>query len=151
MRPPRQTHLDFSTANSLTLVYPAARRAASPQRPPGENLLFQLPDELLVSIVEFAAHRPHFAHNPCGGCNGDIGPSWNPRVLKALSRVCHRLRRLAQPLLFHTILFSYPHSIVPPTKLAGRLHHVLKKNPELRQHCRYGEWPRRHPAHYTQC
>ncbi|ORY10989.1 hypothetical protein BCR34DRAFT_601742 [Clohesyomyces aquaticus] len=53
-----------------------------------------------------------------------------------LSRVCQRLSRIAQPMLFHTIDFNSSISIVPPKKRVIQPHRALQQKPSLRQHCR---------------
>ncbi|EMD97558.1 hypothetical protein COCC4DRAFT_75024 [Bipolaris maydis ATCC 48331] len=93
--------------------------------------IFKLPQELLVSIIELAV----FELDSSQGCS-DCSFRPNAKCAKALSRVCWRISRIAQPLLFHTISFDGTPSIVPPKKSAIRLHLALRQNPSLGRHCR---------------
>jgi hypothetical protein len=98
-----------------------------------EALIFKLPDEVLVAIVELAAsnngQQPKYWHFTM--------TTYNNVSVMALSRVCHRLRRLAQPLLYHDIFqTNFNHKAVPPSVEIRKLHRTLKARPDLRQHCR---------------
>jgi hypothetical protein len=97
--------------------------------PAAKALILQLPEELLVLIVEFAAGFP----NPQAEVPSTIfGDKY---VVLKLSKVCHRLRRIAQPLLFRNIRLGYPYQIVPPSPKATKLHRTLEERTDLQQHC----------------
>ena len=153
-RVPRQTHLGGAGATatkSLTLVDLERPRswepiyggwAPAPRFPAhaGETVIFRLPDELLARVVEFAAHNPDFepgdACEECPPGRWESKTYWDNECVQALSRVCRRLRRIAQPMLFRTLTFSEYSEVVPPSRKALRLHHALESNPTLRGYCR---------------
>jgi len=157
----RQAHLGATVAKCLTIMdlassavrgetsstllpFPQQHGAPNPVR---KSYILQLPDELLVVIVEFSARN--FCSSTPGECdecdeclngcvwNGYETRLWNYHSLKTLSRVCRRFTRIAQPLLFRTIRFEFPIETVPPSKLVRKLHHTLKENRRFQQHCRY--------------
>jgi hypothetical protein len=148
MTPLRQTHLGFTATKSLTIInnglpykgLTSSQGKSTTQtiRPPShvptrEPFVFRLPDELLLSIVELAIYDPGSrSQAECEECT-----TRDNDCVRVLSRVCHRLKRIAQPLLFRTLRFGYPIKIVPPSKPAIRLHRTLTENAELRQYCRY--------------
>lgn len=138
----RQTHLGFAGNKCLTIIdlplLSTASRAGSsvgehestkPTSSTQRTLIFKLPDELLVAIVELAAgsNGPHPTH---------FTMTYDKVAIKILSRVCHRLHRLAQPLLYHHICFGWRNKFVPPSVAVRKLHRTLKERPDLRQHCR---------------
>jgi hypothetical protein len=143
-----QTYLGFTATKSLTIVglelscnasTTSQGRSTTPKIHPSsylptrEAFLFRLPNELLLSIVEFAIC------DPCSRSQAECDES-APRdnaCVAVLSRVCHRLTRIAQPLLFRTIRFKHRIEIVPPAIPVIKLHRTLTKNAELRQYCRY--------------
>jgi hypothetical protein len=140
----RQTHIGGNGAKSLIITDlelpcdpPTAghettnprARVVSPAHA-NKAFIMQLPEEILVSVVEFATYK----EPNCPPL--DYGPI-NKTCVKALSRVCHRLRRIAQPLLFRIVAFGWPYSIVPPCLAVRKFHRALKENPQLREHCRY--------------
>jgi hypothetical protein len=140
-RATRQTHLGLSLKRDLTIIDLALsdtvpeRSSESPSPrssfATGPTVIFRLPQELLVSIIElavFEVDRPH----GCADCN--FRP--NAKCAKALSRVCWRISRIAQPMLFHTISFGGTPSTVPPKRSTIRVHLALRQNPSLRRHCR---------------
>jgi hypothetical protein len=97
----------------------------------GPTFIFRLPQELLISIIELAVFEVVSSHG-CSDC--DFRP--NGKCAKALSRVCWRISRIAQPMLFHTISLEGTPSTVPPKKGGIRVHLALRQNPSLRRHCR---------------
>ena len=149
MAPRHQLHLGPSRTNSLAIIevdspsplastgssYGTPKRTTAQSRwPSGEqptkNSLFQLPDELLAHIVELAIsedgsqnrkQRRTVCHN---------------RIARILTKVCHRLRRLARPLLLRDIRIEYPNQVVPPSISVKNLHRTLRDRPHLRKHCR---------------
>jgi hypothetical protein len=133
----RQTHLGSTCTKSLTIVDltpPPPLTGNGPHTllsiPATKNFIFQLPDELLVPIVKLAASGPSLRLRM---------PQTNTRdndVLLILSRVCHRLRCVAQPLLFRNIHIESPNKMVPPSKSVMKLHRTLGERTDLRQHCR---------------
>ena len=102
------------------------------------NVLFQLPDEILALVVEFTARGLDYGSHPeCLQCSaGETTQSWDRSSIVALSQVSRRLARLAQPVLFRNIQISYPYRTDPRTGPGIELHRSLKENPELRKHCR---------------
>ncbi len=67
---------------------------------PASDFLFDLPEELLALVVEFAAHsvREYSAHRIA---HKHETPLLDTRCIKALCLTCRTLRRLAQPWLYH--------------------------------------------------
>jgi hypothetical protein len=133
----RQTHLGSTCTKSLAIIdlVPPSPLAGNKSHtllsiPATKNFIFQLPDELLVPIVELAISGPSLRSRL---------PQTNTRdndILLIVSRVCHRLRRVAQPLLFRNIRIEYPNTMVPPSKSLMKLHRTLGERADLRQHCR---------------
>ena len=141
----RQTHLGRKDVNGLGVI-----DAELPMDSPllyhnawthsmidtDKSYMSRLPEELLVSIIEFATDHAQYA------------TAFDTACVMALSRVCQTFRRLAQPLLYHDIHFDqnftlkttleYPYidPMVPPTKRIVKFHRTLKENPALRKHCR---------------
>ena len=140
-RATRQTHLGLSLQRGLTIVDLALsdtvpKRSSESPSPrssfaTGPTLIFKLPQELLVSIIELAVFEVNRSHG-CFDCN--FRP--NAKCAKALSCVCWRISRIAQPMLFHTISFDGTPSTVPPKKSTIRVHLALRQNPSLRRYCR---------------
>jgi hypothetical protein len=142
---PRQTHIGSKGAKSLIITDlelpynpPTAGHettnptacALSPAHANKTSIL-QLPEEILVSVVRFATDK---ALN----CSPLDCEPIDKTCVKALSRVCHKLRRIAQPLLFRNVAFGWPpNSAVPPCLTVRKFHRTLKENPQLREHCRY--------------
>ncbi|KAF2848277.1 hypothetical protein T440DRAFT_175194 [Plenodomus tracheiphilus IPT5] len=99
--------------------------------PTAKIFIFQLPDELLVPIVESAANS---ARNYPSRIRHKT--TYDNTGLLILSQVCHRLSQIAQPLLFRNLRIEFPYSMVPPSLPVLRLHRTLRERPDLRQHCR---------------
>jgi hypothetical protein len=97
----------------------------------GPAFILGLPQELLIAIIELAIFRRCDPH----GCP-DCCKLPNAECAKALSRVCRRVSRIAQPMLFHNIKCDGPPSRVSPRNGVLRLHRSLQENPSLRKHCR---------------
>ena len=140
----RQTHLGPSPNGILAIIdsepvhHGTDRERSSLERSSSESLpstgyalMLGLPQELLIAIIELAIFRPC---NPQGCPDCKFAP--NADCAKALSRVCRRVSRIAQPMLFHTIDFEGAPWTVPPKKGVLLLHRTLKENPSLCQHCR---------------
>jgi len=142
-----QTYLGFTATKSLTIIglelscntsTTRQGRSTTPKVHPSsyvptrEAFIFRLPDELLLSIVEFTICDPRSRSQ--AECD-ESAPRDNACV-GVLSRVCHRLTRIAQPLLFRTIRFKHRVETVPPSIPVIKLHHTLTNNSELRQYCR---------------
>ena len=127
----RQLLLGPSLNKTLTIIdgEPSPPRPQLPKL--GPAFILRLPDELLVSITEFAVFEEYRLHG-CPYCRVRA----NTKAVKALSLVCQRFGKIAQPMLFHTITFEGTPSTVPPKSRVIRLHHTLQKNPTLRGHCR---------------
>jgi hypothetical protein len=140
----RQTHLGSTGTKFLTIVElrglslpichmsltnhsksPGAHSHSSLSTSTKKKSISQLPDELLVLIVEFAAIGPD-----------DLPDSCNNEVVLKLSQVCHRLRRLSQPILFLSIRVERPARTVPLNISVLRLLRTLRERADLRQHCR---------------
>lgn len=142
MAPTRQTHLGSTTTKSLTIIdlerpsgdgedeTTAARLYRVLNKPATRNFIFRLPDELLEQIVELAASSPgeRFQWEHATACDKS--------VVLILSRVCHRLKRIAQPILFRNITSESRSEMVPPSRPMIKFHRTLKENADLRQHCR---------------
>jgi hypothetical protein len=130
----RQAHLGPTDLKTLTIVEflppPHGSFRGRDRRTP----IFQLPDELLVAIVEFAASEPD------ARSRAQHRTFCNNGTLLILSRICQRLRRLAQPLLYRDICIldqaADPASVVPPSIPVIKLHRTLRNRADLRQHCR---------------
>jgi hypothetical protein len=143
----RQTHLGPTGTKSLTIIdlppsslpssgknkstatWSQTSKRATAKKP----YIFQLSDELLVLIVELVANGPcsrsrvfHLRHT--AACNNGI--------ISIISRICHRLRRVAQPALFRNICIESPNATVPPSKPIIKLHRTLRGRADLQQHCR---------------
>lgn len=148
MTPRHQTHLgstgtkcltivDFAPPSSLACNGPSSSKEKSTAEqshillniPTTKTFLFQLPDELLMLIVELAASetgiRPRMQHTTI--CNNGM--------ILVLSKVCKRLKRVAQELLYRDIRVESP--MVPPSVAVIKLHRTLRERTDLRQHCRY--------------
>jgi hypothetical protein len=139
-----QTHLGPTDTKSLTIVdfVPSSNVSSSckyksiPE--PSDivlsttamrNFLFQLPDELLLPIVELAAGGPGFESRV------QLTTIYNNGIVLKLSQVCKRLKRVAQPLLYRNIHVKKP--MAPPSFPVIKLHRTLRERVDLRQHCRY--------------
>jgi hypothetical protein len=144
----RQTHLGSTDTKCLTIVYfvPPSSLACNgfssdkekstaeqshmvPGIPAKKTFIFQLPDELLVLIVELAAGGPGVPSRV------QYATIYNTGMILILSKVCQRLRRLAQQLLYRNIHIKKP--MVPPSVQVNKLHRTLREKMDLRQHCRY--------------
>jgi len=141
-----QMHLGPSPTNSLAIIEPDPqsspagaesssgihKRTTAQSRLPkvkqlARNLLLQLPDEILALIVELALNEDD-SEKRIKVCHS--------RTARVLTKVCHRLRRLARPLLLRDIRLEYPHQLVPPCITVKNLHRTLRNRPHLRKHCR---------------
>jgi hypothetical protein len=120
-------HLVRSAQNELAL---RSCRQSSPKR--GPAFIFNLPEEILLRVFEFATNQPNSWHDGCY----DYPYLFNYAGIKALSYVCRSFHRIASPLLYHTINFSFGNQFVPPSKRVQQLHRRLETNPSLRRHCR---------------
>jgi hypothetical protein len=133
-----QTHLGSTATKLLTIV--------DLQGPPGwpwtiiqpkaAHILHKLPDELLVLIIKLSCYEnsPSDFHR-WARCE-DVTAYGNSSVM-ALSQVCHRFKRIAQPLLFSAIILHDRDSqMVPSSMPVLKLHRTLKERVDLRQHCR---------------
>lgn len=94
------------------------------------SFMLQLPDELLALIVEMAAIYDENNSSPqerhMAMCDKD--------AVLALSRVCHRLGRMAQPVLYRDIRAV---NVLPPSIRMRKLRRTFRDRPDLRQHCKY--------------
>lgn len=141
-----QMHLGPSRTNSLAIIeldpplslagaessYGIHKGKNAQSRPPEDkrptkNFLFQLPDEILAQIVELAIDEDD-CQNRIKVCHS--------RTARMLTKVCHRLRRLARPLLLRDIRIEYPHQVIPPSITVKNLHRTLRDRPHLRKYCR---------------
>jgi hypothetical protein len=93
------------------------------------SFMLQLPDELLALIVEMAAI---FGENKYSPPEQYMSVCDKGAVL-ALSRVCHRLGRMAQPVLFRNIRAV---EVLPPSIRLCKLRRTFRNRPDLRQHCK---------------
>jgi hypothetical protein len=125
----RQTHLGSTCLKSLTIVDLPSHEP--PSTKDTRTLIFQLPDELLVRILEFAPREPDVWQH---------GPNYKNGMLLALSRVCQRLRRVAQQLLYRDICvkkkITLPAPMVPPSIPTTKFHRTLRERVDLRRYCR---------------
>ncbi|PVI04576.1 hypothetical protein DM02DRAFT_468673, partial [Periconia macrospinosa] len=99
--------------------------------------LLELPDELLVEIIEGAAEDTSRSYRkPCDTCSAcrDF-PGLDKSRLKNLATVCSRFSRIVQPLLFRKISFWGERMELPARKLL-RLRDALKENPQFHSYCR---------------
>lgn len=131
----RQTHLGSTGTKSLTIVDFVPPSIKSPCGKDKRTFILQLPDELLELILELAASEPD--SRPAQ----EYGTVYNYGALLVLSRVCQRLKPVAQQLLYRNICvmerptLSAP--MVPPSIVAIKLHRTLQEREDFRQHCRY--------------
>ncbi|KAF2709129.1 hypothetical protein K504DRAFT_295783 [Pleomassaria siparia CBS 279.74] len=150
----REAYRDVTAAQALTIVHDAPSAVGAetpltilPSQKHGalvsttRTSILQLPDELLVAIIEFVAKDLRSGSlDECEECLYDWDTRlWNHHHLKALSRVCRRFMRIAQPLLFRAIGFKSPGSpyeTAPPSRSVRTLHHTLKETPRFQQYCR---------------
>jgi hypothetical protein len=133
-----QTHLGSTAAKLLTIV--------DPQGPPvwpwtiiqpkEAHILHKLPDELLLLIVKTSCYN-HFPSEMSvwAECEGVI--VYDTSCVMALSHVCHRFKRIAQPLLFSAVTLGLKEPMVPASIPALKLHRTLSERADLRQHCRW--------------
>jgi hypothetical protein len=125
----RQTHLGPTCLKSLTIVDLPSHESLSNKDT--RTLIFQLPDELLLRILEFAPREPDLWQH---------GPNHKNGMLLALSRVCQRLRRVAQQLLYRDISVKKKMTLsapmVPPSIPVIKFHRTLRERVDLRRHCR---------------
>jgi hypothetical protein len=130
----RQAHLGPTDLKALTIVEFIPPPHGSSRGRDRKTLIFQLPDELLVAIVEFAASEPD------ARSRAQHRTFCNNGTLLILSRICQRLRRIAQPLLYRDICVmnqaAEPASVVPYSIPVIQLHRTLRNRADLRQHCR---------------
>ncbi|PVH99441.1 hypothetical protein DM02DRAFT_564599 [Periconia macrospinosa] len=158
MRRLRQTHLGGTATDCLTIVdlaSSAVRAETSAQQHSAPSsarkpYILQLPDEILIAIVKFAARKSSSgALHICNECLDTCRFSWDEHAtrpwdyhsLQTLSLVCRRFTKIAQPQLFRTIHFRTIHfrnlvPMVPPTIAVRRLYNTLRQNPHFQQHCR---------------
>ncbi|KAH7086071.1 hypothetical protein BKA63DRAFT_32169 [Paraphoma chrysanthemicola] len=102
-------------------------------------MLLQLPDELIVSITDYATYVP-----VAGRARRSVlvdrmhKPPYDldTRLLKSLCLVCARLRRIVQPSLFRDVTFTTSTATIPPSPNVLKLWDVLKVRQDLRQCCR---------------
>jgi hypothetical protein len=133
-----QTHLGSTVAKLLTIV-----DLQGPPvwpwtiiQPKEAHILHKLPDELLLLIVELSCYDHSASENHAWArCEGVI--AYDSKGVKALSHVCHRFKRIAQPLLFNAITFGWADPMAPPSMPALKLHRTLRERIDLRQHCRW--------------
>lgn len=142
----RQTRLGYrNSTKSLTLIdlsqasYYSNEPLGIPTNTtssttPTRSYILNLPDELLLPIVKLACTSrkpdyPSHRHDPVH----DSG------VVRVLSTVCKRMKRLAQPFLFKEIVFESPHTLVRPSMKVKKLHRTLKGRKDLRESCRLVE------------
>jgi hypothetical protein len=132
-----QTHLGSTAAKLLTIV-----DLQGPPvwpwtiiQPKEAHILHKLPDELLLLIVELSCydHAPS-EFSIWTQCKG--ATVYHNNCVKVLSQVCHRFKRVAQPLLFSAVAFSLREPMVPSSITALKLHRTLRERSDLRQHCR---------------
>ncbi|KAF2127182.1 hypothetical protein P153DRAFT_433002 [Dothidotthia symphoricarpi CBS 119687] len=138
----RQTHLGSIDTKLLTIV--------DLQGPPvwpctiiqseEAYILHRLPDELLLLIVKFSLYTndrtTRETTRETWALFEDVR-ACDTSCIMALSQVCHRFKRIAQPLLFSNIGFMHPNQVLPPSIRVLRLHRTLSDRVDLRQHCRY--------------
>jgi hypothetical protein len=132
-----QTHLG-STATKLLTIVDLQGPPVWPWtiiQPKEAYVLHKLPDELLLLIVELTCHNqsPSEFH-PWARYKSVT--TYDMNCIKALSQVCHRFKRIAQPLLFSAIALGWQEYMVPPSMSALKLHRTLRERVDLRQHCR---------------
>jgi hypothetical protein len=95
----------------------------------------KLPDELLLLIVNLSCYEQlPLEFSIWAQCKG--ATVYHNNCVKVLSQVCHRFKRIAQPLLFSAVTLSLREPMVPSSVPALKLHRTLRERPDLRQHCR---------------
>lgn len=126
----RQSHLASSTEGTLSIAKP--KQGASDMLSSDRTYILQIPDELLASIIQYASNANALRSK------WELKDSrvYNKACMKLLSLVCHRFRRLAQPLLFHKIHFGHFDQVVPPSAAVIKLHRTMSENAWLRKYCR---------------
>jgi hypothetical protein len=133
-----QRHLGSTAAKLLTIVDlqgPSVWPWTIIQ-PKEAHILHKLPDELLLLIIKTSCYN-HFPSEMSvwAQCEGVI--VYDTSCVMELSHVCHRFKRIAQPLLFSTITLGLREPMVPASIPALKLHRTLSERVDLRQHCRW--------------
>jgi hypothetical protein len=133
-----QTHLGWTATKHLTIV--------DLQGPPvwpwiiiqpnKAHILHKLPDELLLLILKLSCHKQRLRLYK-GWHRLQSVPSYENNCVMTLSQVCQRFKRIAQPLLFTSIIICDDDAIVPPSMRALKLHRTLRERVDLRRHCRW--------------
>jgi hypothetical protein len=103
-------------------------------------ILHRLPDELLLLVVKFSLYTNGHTTRETTHVRWALFEdtrAGDTSCIMALSQVCHRFKRIAQPLLFRNIGFIYPDQMMPPSIQVLRLHRTLSDRVDLRQHCRW--------------
>jgi hypothetical protein len=122
----RQTHLGSTATKLLTIVdlHGLPVWPCTIVQPKEAYILHQLPDELLVLVIKWSCYdNAPSEYHPCARFEGVT--AYDDDCVMALSRVCHRFKRISQPLLFSAIYFKYPDEIVPPSIPVLKLHRTL--------------------------
>ncbi|KAH7086594.1 hypothetical protein FB567DRAFT_528308 [Paraphoma chrysanthemicola] len=106
---------------------------------PGNGRFMQLPDELIVLIIDYATYVPvterayrHYTNKQMHKPAYDLDRS----LVKVLCLVCVRIRRIVQPFLFRDVTFTASTCTIPPSPNVLKLWDVLKIRQDLRQYCR---------------
>jgi hypothetical protein len=95
--------------------------------PSGEAIIFRLPDELISEIHKFTLPAWY-------GWNYNGGDYYGQAL--ALTRVCKRFNRIAQSLLYRSLLVENACGLVPPCVRAERLYRTMKADPSLGRFCK---------------
>lgn len=134
----RQTHLGSTATKLLTIVDLQGPREwpCTIVHPIEAYILHLLPDELLVLILKLSSYDTSPPSPGVWTQFKDV-TKYDSKCVMALSQVCHRFKRIAQPLLFSTISSSGTNPMVPPSMPVLRLHRTLRERADLRQHCRW--------------
>jgi hypothetical protein len=107
-------------------------------QPKEAYILHKLPDELLLLIAKLSCHNHKQPPRRYSSCHRLQSLSnYENNCVMAFSQVCHRFKRIAQPLLFNTIILRDDDAIVPPSMRTLKLHRTLRGRVDLRQHCRW--------------
>lgn len=142
MQPLRQTHLGSKATKLLAIVdlHGPPPWPSTIIQSEKAYILHRLPDELLLLIVKFSLYTngrtTREATRGTWALFEDVR-AYDNSCIMALSMVCHRLKGIAQPLLFSNIGFMYPDKVLPPSIRVLRLHRTLIDRVDLRQHCRW--------------
>ena len=127
----RQTHLGPSSDDGTLAVFGRVDPTRGPA-PVEDAFIFRLPDELLVTILEWAALGSLPAWRRA--CASEL--PFEHDTLTAMAVVSWRFRCMTLPLLYRTLRCRKTSRALPPDRTATLLHRMLETHPSLRRCCR---------------